>query len=142
MPCVRCALWILGEYCSDSFSIESGLDTIKTAIGPLPLHNASADDEEKEDDDAPQVVTKNVVLADGTYATQSSAAAKAKPSTEQESNLRALLLAGDFFLGSVICTTLTKLILKEENTETDPAVRRQTPPHSPTLPLILLALLQ
>jgi coatomer subunit beta len=111
----RCALWILGEYCNGTDSIEMGIETIKTAVGPLPLFSSGDDDkqEAEEKEENPGVVVKNIVLADGTYATQSSTAdSVAKSSDDQESNLRSLLLAGDFFLGSVVCTALTKLVLR------------------------------
>jgi coatomer subunit beta len=44
---------------------------------------------------------------------QSSTASSVVKREEQDSNLRSLLLAGDFFLGSVVCTSLTKLVLRE-----------------------------
>lgn len=57
-----------------------------------------------------------MVLADGTYATQSAAAESvAMPSIVASAaapNLRALLLTGDFFLAAVISTTFTKLVLR------------------------------
>jgi coatomer subunit beta len=121
----RSALWILGEYCTECFAIESGIDTVKAAVGLLPLF-VTAETPEEEEDAAPVMQTKNVVLADGTYATQSSAASTVTAkSSDQESNLRALLLAGDFFLGSVVCTTMTKLILKEADSDVDPTTHNK-----------------
>ena len=114
---MRCALWILGEYCQGADSIEMAIDTIKLALGTLPLLLSSEDKEaeEEKEEAEPVTVVKNVVLADGTYATQSSTedSRDKKKTAEEESNLRTLLLAGDFFLGSVVCTSLTKLVLRE-----------------------------
>lgn len=62
------------------------------------------------------------VLADGTYATETiySSVAAAKISQVHAANrppLRALILAGDFYTGTVLAATLTKLVLryKEES---------------------------
>jgi hypothetical protein len=51
------------------------------------------------------------VLADGTYATQVSVSETAAGGAAVP-NLRAVLLTGDFFLGSVVATSLTKLVLR------------------------------
>ena len=74
------------------------------------------DDEEKQEEEEEEVheITKNIVLADGTYATQTIASEKKKTKEEEESNLRSLLLAGDFFLGAVVCTALTKMVLRHQ----------------------------
>lgn len=105
----RCALWILGEYCTGDIALEGGLDAIQEGVGALPL----LPNEEKEEEVEEEVheVTKNIVLADGTYATQTIASEKTVKEKD-ESNLRALLLAGDFFLGAVVCTNLTKMVLR------------------------------
>jgi len=57
------------------------------------------------------------VLPDGTYATQSSYSQdvnvlKASGSKVVKPPMRALLLDGDFFIGSVLGVTLTKLALR------------------------------
>jgi coatomer subunit beta len=57
------------------------------------------------------------VLADGSYATQTAipgepAALSVLPPGSAAPNLRAMLLAGDFFLGAVLAATLTKLVLR------------------------------
>jgi coatomer subunit beta len=44
----RCALWIFGEYCTGADAIEMGIDTIKTAIGPLPIFTSSDEQDEAE----------------------------------------------------------------------------------------------
>eukprot|EP00850_Spirogloea_muscicola_P011156 SM000068S20588 [mRNA] locus=s68:311782:317687:- [translate_table: standard] len=126
-----CALWIIGEYCQSRTEVEQGIGTVKQSLGDLPFFVAA---EEVQEDTAvkpagaapgvtavpaPVVTSKRpAILADGTYATQSAAVeiAIAAPtvvaSAGSSANLRALLLTGDFFLGSVTATTLTKLVLR------------------------------
>ncbi|XP_050101891.1 coatomer subunit beta-1-like [Malus sylvestris] len=125
------ALWIIGEYAHSLSEVESGIATIKQCLGELPFYTAS---EEKEAQDASknsQVVSSStvssrrpVILADGTYATQSAAleTAMSAPVLVQGSltsvgNLRSLVLSGDFFLESVVACTLTKLILRLEEVQ-------------------------
>jgi coatomer subunit beta len=64
-----------------------------------------------------------VVLADGTYATQSAATetistpSVAPGSLASTLNLRSLILSGDFFLAAVVACTLTKLVLRLEEVQ-------------------------
>ncbi|KAK9924016.1 hypothetical protein M0R45_032406 [Rubus argutus] len=126
-----CALWIIGEYCLSLSEVESGIATIKQCLGELPFYTAS---EESESQDVPknaQVLSsatvssrRPVVLADGTYATQSAAleTAMSAPVLVQGSlasvgNLRSLIFSGDFFLESVVACTLTKLVLRLEEVQ-------------------------
>ena len=106
----RCALWILGEYCASDIAIEGALEAVHHAVGPLPL--LPSEEEPEEEQEQVHEVTKNVVLADGTYATQTIVSEKQDAAQKDESNLRSLLLAGDFFLGAVVCTSLTKMVLR------------------------------
>ena len=111
----RCALWILGEYCAGEDAIDSGIDAIQEAVGALPLLPEGGEEkQEEEEEEEVHEITKNIVLADGTYATQTIASEKKKTKEEEESNLRSLLLAGDFFLGAVVCTALTKMVLRHQ----------------------------
>ena len=65
-----------------------------------------------------KAASRPVVLADGTYASQSGLEAPVRGRTVADiddtpvPSLRKLLLAGDFYLGSVISSTLTKLALR------------------------------
>lgn len=68
--------------------------------------------------DKPAVVSKTRVLADGTYATES-AFTTVSPTTLQNAvaankkpQLRTLLLGGDYFLGAVLATCMTKLVMR------------------------------
>ncbi|KAG6612079.1 Coatomer subunit beta [Phytophthora cinnamomi] len=97
----RVGLWILGEYAT------------------LPPEDGAA---------YSKPVTKSVVLADGTYATETSyAAPAAKAGAAEEENvpgLRRLLLNGDFFLGAAVASTLTKLCLRVSNGDVASATAR------------------
>lgn len=86
----------------------------------------AADEGEKEKPaDQPKAITTTRVLADGTYATEtvySSGAAAARLEQVRAASkppLRALILGGDFFTGSVLAATLTKLILRYVEVESD-----------------------
>lgn len=148
-----CVLWIVGEYSQTLPEVEQALATIKQALGELPFYTLSAATEgeaEGEKPAAPGVSAvpppvapskRPAVLADGTYATQSAATevASAAPTAAvlagagTSANLRSLLLTGDFFLGSVAATTLTKLLLRLEQLQPDAtsvnAVRRPSSVH-------------
>jgi len=126
-----CALWIIGEYCLSLSEVESGIATIKQCLGDLPFYTAAEEEEAKEAPKANQPAStvtassrRPVVLADGTYATQSAAleTAMSPPTLVQGSlasqgNLRSLLLSGDFFLGAVVACSLTKLVLRLEEVQ-------------------------
>ncbi|KAH7515349.1 hypothetical protein FEM48_Zijuj10G0017100 [Ziziphus jujuba var. spinosa] len=128
-----CALWIIGEYCLSLSEVESGIATIKQCLGDLPFFTATEEGEGQESSKPSNPVTvssttvssrRPVVLADGTYATQSAAleTAMSPPTFVQGSlasigNLRSLILSGDFFLGAVVACTLTKLVLRLEEVQ-------------------------
>lgn len=126
-----CALWIIGEYCASAGEIEAALAALKAALGNTPFFSAAEEAPESAGEaeaaaasashHAPHVPSKRpAVLADGTYATQSAAAetalaapaASAAAALSAVPSLRALLLARDFFLGSAVGSTLTKLLLR------------------------------
>lgn len=130
----RVALWILGQYSESDDEVAAALHTIRECIGPLPLtmtfvdftamHNekisASAASAAEAVSSSTSNSSKPAVLADGTYATQSGLGSDAPaggagvtdPDEVPVPSLRKQLLAGDFFLGSVVASTLTKLALR------------------------------
>lgn len=64
-------------------------------------------------EEAIQPSGRTVVLADGSYATQSSTAHDISGALGQsQHNVRTLVLGGDFFLGGVVAMTATKLLLR------------------------------
>ncbi|KAJ3382672.1 coatomer subunit beta [Lobulomyces angularis] len=121
----RGALWIIGEYAVEGNSIVESMKQIRNALGEIPI--LASEQRALEAHDAPEVsaespsaktsTTPKRVLADGTYATETSFSANRRGSTKAVSvkpPLRALLLNGDFFLGSVLSTALTKLVSRFE----------------------------
>ncbi|XP_068657740.1 coatomer subunit beta-1-like [Aristolochia californica] len=126
-----CALWIIGEYCLSLSEVESGISTIKQCLGDLPFYTAPEEAESTEFSKKQQPVNsftvssrRPAILADGTYATQSAASETAtsdrslvRGTLASPSNLRSLILTGDFFLGAVVSCTLTKLVLRLEEVQ-------------------------
>ncbi|XP_062197148.1 coatomer subunit beta-1 [Phragmites australis] len=127
-----CALWILGEYSLSLSEVESAISTIKQCLGDLPFYTVSEEGESTDSFKPAQPAVNSVtvssrrpvVLADGTYATQSAAteAASSAPTAAPGSlastqNLRFLILSGDFFLAAVVACTLTKLVLRLEEVQ-------------------------
>lgn len=55
---------------------------------------------------------KQLVTADGTYATQSALVGSAKLTTDEKPVLRCFLLDGKFFIAASLAATLCKLVLK------------------------------
>ncbi|KAI8138542.1 adaptin N terminal region-domain-containing protein [Fennellomyces sp. T-0311] len=125
----RGALWIIGEYCLEAKEIDEAWQQIRSALGEIPILASeqklleSSEDEEQEQEEKTVPSTSAAprrILPDGTYATESS---YTQPSTNtakldaiksaSKPPLRSLLLVnGDYFLGTVLATTLTKLVLR------------------------------
>jgi coatomer subunit beta len=160
----RVALWVLGAYSESNEEVSAALHVIRQCIGPLPLTQSFADFAVQQAAAAAAAAaaagegsgssgagssapsSKPVVLADGTYASQSGlgsdggsgkgsgggggaggsggggsgsgggAGGGAGGSEDLEDvqvpALRRHLLAGDFFLGSIVASTLAKLALR------------------------------
>ena len=123
-------LWILGEYTETSEMIKDSFDTITEQAGEPPYILDMKDKEEAEKAAAeaaegPKIITKNVILADGTYATQSvySEAPKTSALHDNLPALRRMLIEGDVFMGEILGSSLTKLCLRaSELPEFDPLV--------------------
>lgn len=114
---MRAILWIFGEYSTTAELIETNFEVIVTALGPLPLEPkvvASQDNEEEDKiDDTPR--TTVTVLADGTYATQMSMPSNEDTAAADDLDttpLRSLIVDGNFFLGTTLCTCLSKMLSK------------------------------
>lgn len=129
---VRGCLWLFGEYCEDESLIETVVQSVLGAVRPLPLVVEDAAAKEKKEKDAtekkteaakaPKVTTKTVVLADGTYGTQSvyegadgQDESGGKAAASKKSPFRTLLVGGDFLLSAMVGVSLTKLLLKLKN---------------------------
>lgn len=110
-------LWILGEYCDTSDILVEAFDDLTQQLGEAPFLKEE-ESEEKKDDTAPKLVTKNVVLSDGTYATQTVySESKAPVDDKTIPHLRKMVIEGDVFLGSVISSSLTKMCLRAQDTD-------------------------
>jgi coatomer subunit beta len=111
-------LWILGEYSETADSITDAFNTITEQAGepPFILKNAEKEEAEKAaaeaEKAAPKIVSKNVVLADGTYATQTIYSEAKTPVHDSVNSLRRMLIGGDVFLGETLASSLTKLCLR------------------------------
>lgn len=127
-----CALWIIGVYCEGDEAVLQGLATIKQALGETPFYSEEEEETDEEEDapDAsaspgPVVSSRPVVLADGSYATQTAVTeeyAVTGTTAAAAPHLRTMLLGCDFFVGSVAATALTKLTLRLRGGSCAPSV--------------------
>ncbi|KAJ3092871.1 coatomer subunit beta [Quaeritorhiza haematococci] len=124
----RGALWIIGEYAADVSGLEEAMKQIRAGLGEIPILASEqrlleeVQAEQPADDKTTKSPTTSSsqrrVLADGTYATESAFTSTTKASkldavkSASKPPLRALILNGDYFLGSVLSTTLTKIICR------------------------------
>ncbi|KAF9422277.1 coatomer subunit beta [Podila epigama] len=124
----RGALWIVGEYCLEAQDIEEAWKHIRAGLGEIPIlasEQRLLAEAQNEDNEEKVPETKSVaapvkrVLADGTYATESAFASSVTAQSKLDAvkaaakpQLRALLLGGDFYLGTALASTLTKLVLR------------------------------
>ncbi|KAJ3397615.1 coatomer subunit beta, partial [Chytridiales sp. JEL 0842] len=125
----RGALWIIGEYALEEKAIELSMQKIREALGEIPilaseqklLEDAQKEPEEEEKKEAPRLSAPVArrVLADGTYATESAFSSKSVGQSHLDAvkaapkpPLRALLLGGDYFVGTSLASALTKLVLR------------------------------
>jgi coatomer subunit beta len=138
---LRAVLWVVAEYCDGSQDIGVAITALERTVGPLPLvasdddgdgdkqgSGGDADTDGKKGKENKAAANKPkragpVVLADGTYASQSaldssSASSVTSPSSlmtmgADEHPIRRLVVDdGDYFLASALCETLAKLLLK------------------------------
>jgi coatomer subunit beta len=127
-------LWILGEYCELADTLSEAFQEITTQLGKPPFITAKEDKEAKERAAAaaaaagPKMITKNVVLSDGTYATQTVYSETKTLELDNTPSLRKMIVGGDVFLGSVLSSCLTKLCLRAgDMPEFDPiALKKMT----------------
>lgn len=127
----RGVLWILGEYAESIPEIQHTFQELRKVLGEIPilaseqklLDEAGAEDEEKKDEVKTES-TKPKVLADGTYATETAFTSVSNARLEAikaaaKPPLRTLILGGDFFTGSVLSSTVTKLVLRHSELSDD-----------------------
>jgi coatomer subunit beta len=136
----RGVLWIIGEFALEAKDIRDAWKGIRSSLGEIPILGSEQRllDEASEGKEPADQVNGHAkpaapsgsrkVLADGTYATESaltsSAAAKAKleaVKNSQKPPLRQLILDGDYYLASVLSSTLTKLVMRHSKISKDAA---------------------
>lgn len=124
---MRVALWVLGEY-ADTIDPSTGqnmlfdaFEAIKVLVGDAPFPSLKDGETviskraEETAVSATTLVTKNIVLADGTYASVTSQETVHNADTNTDvkmSHMRKLICLGDILLGTVAAVALTKLVLK------------------------------
>lgn len=151
---VRGGLWILGEYAESPADLKAAFQTVLQSVGRLPLAvvdddtdpdtadgEAEAGDTDAADAEKPKKsIRRPMVLADGTYASQTmesetASAAAAKAVTTRGGSggagkgassppLRTLLINGSYFVAAAVCAALTKLALRLSAFEAAPATLR------------------
>ena len=138
----RGALWIVGEYSYEENDIREAWKRIRASLGEIPIVASEqrlleTDPEEQKEENKEQInghakpaapTGSRKVLADGTYATESAltseSSAKAKleaVKAAQKPPLRQLILDGEYYLASVLSTTLTKLVMRHAEISADAA---------------------
>ncbi|KAJ3864388.1 adaptin N terminal region-domain-containing protein [Lentinula novae-zelandiae] len=133
----RGVLWILGEFVGIQESYASAseaaeairqcVEGIRTCIGEIPIYVESAQEENAtEEKTLPKEAGagKPKLLADGTYATETAYTAAGSSGLRNEKTrppLRTLILGGDFFTGTVLAVTLTKLVLRFDGLSSEQA---------------------
>ncbi|KIJ10292.1 hypothetical protein PAXINDRAFT_164290 [Paxillus involutus ATCC 200175] len=112
----RGVLWILGEYVEGVSDIERAMVEVRGVLGEIPI--LAAEIREMVRGGRPRV------LADGTYATETAYTSSApvhREASKAKPPLRALILGGDFFTGSVLAAALTKFVLRYDEQTSDRA---------------------
>ena len=121
-------LWILGEYCEDGEKMEEAFDVVTGQLGDASFVLKPEEKEAAKTTEAAaeprKMVTKNVVLSDGTYATQTVYSEPPKAQiTSNITHLRKMLIGGDIFLGSLVASCLTKICLRAGDISTFNAIK-------------------
>lgn len=138
----RGALWIVGEYSLEANDIRDAWKKIRASLGEIPiLASEQRLLEEVPDGQAPPVEpqvnghaksapksSSRKVLADGTYATESALTSQSMANARleavkaaQKPPLRQLILEGDYYLATVLSSTLTKLVMRHAEISQDHA---------------------
>ncbi|KAL2221174.1 putative coatomer subunit beta [Thermoascus aurantiacus ATCC 26904] len=135
----RGVLWVVGEYSLDENDIREAWKRIRASLGEIPILASEQRllDEVPEENAAPKEQVNGhakqtaptgsrKVLADGTYATESALTSQAAAKLEavkaaQKPPLRQLILDGDYYLATVLSSTLTKLVMRHAEVSQDTA---------------------
>jgi coatomer subunit beta len=130
----RGSLWVVGEYSFTEQDIREAWKRIRSSIGEIPIlasEQRLLEEQSSEDADKPPEQVNGTktggsssrkVLADGTYATESALTSESTTQARLEAvkaaskpPLRQLILDGDYYLASVLSSTLTKLVMRHSD---------------------------
>ncbi|KAJ5975957.1 hypothetical protein N7481_009664 [Penicillium waksmanii] len=135
----RGVLWVVGEYSLEEKDIREAWKKIRASLGEIPILASEQRLLEEVPEDTVLLMEQangakaaptgsRKVLADGTYATesaltsQSAAAARLEAvKAAQKPPLRQLILDGDYYLSTVLSSTLTKLVMRHSEVSKDTA---------------------
>jgi coatomer subunit beta len=142
----RGTLWTIGEYASSETDIRDAWKKIRASLGEIPIlaseqrlleehadgtaTNGTAEAAKEATNGTSKTITTNsrTVLSDGTYATESALTSQSAATAKLEAikaaakpPLRQLILDGDWYLSSVLSTTLTKLVMRHAQVSQDHA---------------------
>lgn len=137
----RGVLWVVGEYSLEERDIREAWKRIRASLGEIPIlaseqrlldevpdENAALKEQLNGSAKPTGPTGSRKVLADGTYATesaltsQSAAAARLEAvKAAQKPPLRQLILEGDYYLATVLSSTLTKLVMRHSEVSEDTA---------------------
>jgi coatomer subunit beta len=115
---IRVALWIIGEYAESLPEVTQAFNTVKKNVGSLPIYQEHEQPETKQESNQPKIITKTVILPDGSYGTQTIVlddSSKSQHNQDECSYLHlrnALVTSEDDYLSSCLAVTLTKLTVK------------------------------
>ncbi|CAI5755834.1 unnamed protein product [Candida verbasci] len=124
----RGALWIIGEYNLEEQIIQESWKYIRSSIGEVPIVLSELKSKEpKEENGEHETEHKKkgpTVLPDGTYATETALTTETTTTEKDDDKppIRKQILAGDFYLGAVLSSTLVKLILRLQKLEITPKI--------------------
>ncbi|KLJ09272.1 hypothetical protein EMPG_15298 [Blastomyces silverae] len=137
----RGVLWVIGEYSLEANDIREAWKRIRASLGEIPIlasEQRLLDDVPEENGPPKDQVNghskpsaptgSRKVLADGTYATESALTSQSSEAARleavkgaQKPPLRQLILDGDYFLATVLSSTLTKLVMRHSEVSQDSA---------------------
>ena len=137
----RGSLWIVGEYSLQESDIRDAWRRIRASIGEIPIlasEQRLLDEAPEEHAEPKEQVNGHAkpsaptgsrkVLADGTYATESALTSESATAAKleavkaaQKPPLRQLILDGDYYLATVLSSTLTKLVMRHSEISSDQA---------------------
>ncbi|OJD23094.1 hypothetical protein ACJ73_05553 [Blastomyces percursus] len=137
----RGVLWVIGEYSLEANDIREAWKRIRASLGEIPIlasEQRLLDDVPEENGPPKDQVNghpkpsaptgSRKVLADGTYATESALTSQSSEAARieavkaaQKPPLRQLILDGDYFLATVLSSTLTKLVMRHSEVSPDSA---------------------